>query len=408
MRTSVKSSAAASAGGTLASAAALRAIARPAASAPPRTALLRRIEALVADLIRVIALGQDPAAAVGLPPLAGGSFTGARDLAAALKVLRVVYECALSGKTVTQRELYYMGAAHYGSQGEAQAGLARLSSLLGFERHEMGVLAASRGKVAGLVALRAADCGSSSSAASAAGGSGSAAWLDLAARGGHAPISGDCVATPPLLASRGAQVILVVEKDAIFARLVEDRVWEAVPCVLVTGCGMPDMATRAFVRHAATSLRLRVLILVDSNPYGLGILLCYVNGSKADGRRHALRGAPYGVGWLGLCRGDMEHYDLPTEALQALSLADERKAAALLRDPYVEGAGTQLAAAIADEASAFLETREKMELEGLLGRGIGFLANKYLPDKILVRRDWVDDEVVADAPAESGKAAGAR
>lgn len=320
-------------------------------------------------------------------------------------MLRVVYECALSGKTVTQRELYYMGAAHYGSQGEAQAGLARLSSMLGFERHELGVLAASRGKVAGLVALRAGD--SSASGAAAGGADSGASWLDLSATGGHAPIGGDCVATPPVLASRGAEVILVVEKDAIFARLVEDRVWESVPCVLVTGCGMPDMATRAFVRHAALSLRLRVLVLVDSNPYGLGILLCYVNGSKADGRKHALRGVPYGVGWLGLCRSDMEHYDLPTEALQALSLADERKAAALLKDPYVESAGTQLAAAIAEEAHSFLECREKMELEGLLGRGIGFLANEYLPDKILVRRDWVDDEAVSDADADGDEAAGA-
>jgi hypothetical protein len=42
----------------------------------------------------------------------------------------------------------------------------------------------------------------------------------------------------------GARFILVVEKDAIFQRLVEDRLFEALPCVLITGRGMPDIASR--------------------------------------------------------------------------------------------------------------------------------------------------------------------
>jgi hypothetical protein len=42
----------------------------------------------------------------------------------------------------------------------------------------------------------------------------------------------------------GARFILVVEKDAIFQRLVEDRLFDAVPCVLITGRGMPDIASR--------------------------------------------------------------------------------------------------------------------------------------------------------------------
>jgi DNA topoisomerase VI subunit A len=41
--------------------------------------------------------------------------------------------------------------------------------------------------------------------------------------------------------------ILVVEKDAIFQRLAEDRLWEVLPCVLITAKGFPDLATRAFL-----------------------------------------------------------------------------------------------------------------------------------------------------------------
>jgi len=351
-----------------------------------RHKLCTDIERLSGDMIAAVMEGRDPTHELGLQPLVSKGFAGARDLAGLLKVLRTVYECALAGKTVTQRELYYMSAAYFRGQEEAKAALARVSSLLGLERHQLGVLAAARGRVAGLLSTRTADGG----------------VVDLSLTGTAAAISGDCVSAPPVVSPRGAEYILVVEKDAIFARLVEDRVWEAVPCVLVTGCGMPDMATRAFVHHLHSKLRLPVLVLCDANPYGLGILLCYANGSKADGRRFAVP-----VGWLGLCRADIEHYDLPLEAAQALSLADERKAASLLADPYVAAGETPLAAAIAEEARGFLESREKMELEGLLGRGLDFLTRVYLPDKVLERRDWVPADGEALAGSEAGEKAGA-
>ena len=38
--------------------------------------------------------------------------------------------------------------------------------------------------------------------------------------------------------------ILVIEKDAVFQRLLEDSFSSLVPSVMVTGKGMPDMATR--------------------------------------------------------------------------------------------------------------------------------------------------------------------
>jgi meiotic recombination protein SPO11 len=44
---------------------------------------------------------------------------------------------------------------------------------------------------------------------------------------------------------------LVVEKDAIFQRLAEDRLWEVLPCVLITAKGFPDLATRAFLHKVS-------------------------------------------------------------------------------------------------------------------------------------------------------------
>ena len=46
--------------------------------------------------------------------------------------------------------------------------------------------------------------------------------------------------------------VVVIEKDAIFQRLLDDRFAEQTRSILVTAKGVPDRATRAFL-HALTT-----------------------------------------------------------------------------------------------------------------------------------------------------------
>ena len=41
--------------------------------------------------------------------------------------------------------------------------------------------------------------------------------------------------------------ILLVEKDAAFMRLAEDRFYNTYPCIILTAKGQPDVATRCGV-----------------------------------------------------------------------------------------------------------------------------------------------------------------
>ena len=41
-----------------------------------------------------------------------------------------------------------------------------------------------------------------------------------------------------------ALFILLVEKDAAFMRLAEDRFYNTYPCIILTAKGQPDVATR--------------------------------------------------------------------------------------------------------------------------------------------------------------------
>ena len=44
-----------------------------------------------------------------------------------------------------------------------------------------------------------------------------------------------------------AEFILLIEKDAAFMRLAEDRFYNTYPCVIISGKGQPDVATRLFL-----------------------------------------------------------------------------------------------------------------------------------------------------------------
>jgi DNA topoisomerase VI subunit A len=50
--------------------------------------------------------------------------------------------------------------------------------------------------------------------------------------------------TPPRLLQSDAEFILLVEKEAAFMRIAEDRFYNTYPCIVITAKGQPDVATR--------------------------------------------------------------------------------------------------------------------------------------------------------------------
>ena len=232
----------------------------------------QRIEALVRRVVARIARGEDPCLDLpGSPPLCGGlGFAGARGLASMLRVQRSAYELTTSARTATVREVYYLHAEYFSGQDESNASIARSCDVLGVARHELGILAASRGWYAGLLLEReepTAEDDAPEAVSDAALPSAHkrlrAATLTRVCRGPPRPIPGDAVyaasAPPPRFGggrylADGAHFILIVEKECVYRRLVEDVVWAHVPCILITGSGMPDLATRAFTYQLARDL----------------------------------------------------------------------------------------------------------------------------------------------------------
>jgi DNA topoisomerase VI subunit A len=343
----------------------------PSPTPPSTPSTLSQLDSIVLNIISRICARED--ATFGWPggaaPLfargASSAFTGARAFVGTLRALNTSASLLRANKTATCRELYYMHAAFFSDAPESAGAIARVQAALttmtltNTPRHSLGLFAASRGWVAGslfidgvLVPLRGTPIGAESASPT----------------------------TAPTLRPAGARFILVVEKEALFRRLCEDRLWESPKsrCVIVTGCGQPDLATRAFVRALADAHGpgTPVLGLADSNPYGLAILLAYARGSAA--RPEAASSAVPSLRWLGLRGVDIQRLALPSGTRQRTTRADDAKARSLLNSPAVQYGCTQLK----DEVAAWIgPMREKVELEGVLARGLGFFSI-YLRNKL--------------------------
>lgn len=72
-----------------------------------------------------------------------------------------------------------------------------------------------------------------------------------------------------------AKMVLIVEKDAVFQKLLKDDCTSSLSCILVTGKGYPDVTTRMLVKLLSEKLELPVYIIVDADPFGVDIMCVY-------------------------------------------------------------------------------------------------------------------------------------
>uniref|UniRef100_A0A453RX74 Topoisomerase 6 subunit A/Spo11 TOPRIM domain-containing protein n=1 Tax=Aegilops tauschii subsp. strangulata TaxID=200361 RepID=A0A453RX74_AEGTS len=235
-------------------------------------------------------------------------------------------------------------------------------SLLRCTRQSLGIMASSRGALIGRLVLHEPE----------------EEHIDCSILGpsGHA-ITGDLNQLSRLNLSSDARYLILVEKDAIFQRLAEDRLYNQLPCILITAKGYPDIATR-FILHrlSQTFPNMPIFALVDWNPAGLSILCTYKYGSISMGLesyRYACN-----VKWLGLRGDDLQL--IPQSAFQELKPRDLQIAKSLLSSKFLQD--THRA-----ELTRMVETGTRAEIEALYCHGFDFLG-KFIARKI-VQGDYI-------------------
>ncbi|KAM7256522.1 hypothetical protein ACFE04_012263 [Oxalis oulophora] len=290
------------------------------------------------------------------------------------KVMEICLQILVQKKRVTQRELFYMllckSPDYFSSQLQVNRttqgrtftplfclGVVDIVALLRCTRYSLGIMASSRGVVAGRLLLQTPNegvvdctqCGSS----------------------GYA-ISGDLNLLDNLVMTTDARYIIVVEKHAIFQRLTEDMLFNQIPSILITAKGYPDIATRFLLHKMSREFPLLpIFALVDWNPAGLAILCTFKFGSIGMGLE-AYRYA-CNVKWLGLHANDLQL--IPEAALvplkpRDLQIAKSLMSSAILQEKY------------RDELALMIQSGKRAEIEALYCHGFDYLG-KFIAEKIV-------------------------
>ncbi|KAL4592518.1 hypothetical protein LXL04_005516 [Taraxacum kok-saghyz] len=277
------------------------------------------------------------------------------------KVMEMCYGILLLEKRVTQRELFYKllcsSPDYFTSQLQVNQTIQDVVALLRCSRFSLGIMASSRGIIAGRLLLQ--EPGEETVDCTKCGSSGYA-------------ISGDLNLLEKLVMKTDANYIIVIEKHAIFQRLAEDKVFNQIPCILITAKGYPDLATRFLLHRMSRAFpEMPIFGLVDWNPAGLAILCTFKYGSIGMGLE-AYRYA-CNIKWLGLRKDDLEL--IPQQSFIPLTPKDMQIAKSLtsseiLQDNYKE------------ELAVMVESGQRAEIEALYFHGYDYLG-KYLANKIV-------------------------
>ena len=279
-------------------------------------------------------------------------------------------------RSTTTREVYYYYITHFRSQRECDTAIWDVCTLLQVPRHSLGLQASSRGWFCGDVQL--VDIHN-----------GTPQWNGHTYRGEQGcPISSDWLLPSKnrsftLDRTTTAMCIVVIEKEGIYQRLVQDGFCYKHRCILVTGKGFPDLATRACVYTLHHILHLPVYGLADCDPFGVAVLNCYLGGTVDTATTGNGRGDRYTVPiqWLGLRPSQVQYLSQPTSfydvSYPALPSAVFQTLTDIDRKRLIDHFWNEQHPFIMDQHPARLqETHEmiskKVELEALYWLGMDF------------------------------------
>ncbi|VEN35416.1 unnamed protein product [Callosobruchus maculatus] len=177
-----------------------------------------------------------------------------------------------------------------------------------------------------------------------------------------------------------AYFILVVEKEAIFQKLLEEDIPNKLtrPFIMMTGKGFPDLNTQLFLRKLWIIMRIPVFILVDADPHGINIMLNYRFGSVANAHVSHHLAVPK-ARWLGLLPSEITMFNVKK---QAMSTNEQKMVEKLLNTPYMKDNP-----GIVEELKILQKNNLKAGIEGLIKTDV-FLSQVYLPHKFL-HRDFI-------------------
>lgn len=171
-----------------------------------------------------------------------------------------------------------------------------------------------------------------------------------------------------------AKYVLVVEKDALWQRLNEDKFWQKENCILITPGGQAARGTRRLIRKLADE-GLPVYVFTDSDAWGWyiywtiktgSINLAYIGDSVATPEAK----------FLGVTLSDLDKYEFLKGMTMKGKDVDLKRAQEMLEYPWINQHEEWVS-----ELKRAIKTGIKLEQDALQGPRLTFVSD-YVKEKI--------------------------
>ncbi|MHA1908295.1 MAG: helix-hairpin-helix domain-containing protein [Candidatus Thorarchaeota archaeon] len=280
------------------------------------------------------------------------------------RVMEIIFQLLKSNLHATKREVFYSDVNLFRDQKYSDKIIEDVSSMLNTTRDSVHVVASARGSAMGRVTIR--DGGD---------------LIDLTKMG-----TGGWAITPFLdqleIVESDAEFILMAEKDAAIMRLAEAKYWNRQPCIILTGKGSGDIATRAFLKKLVKELEIPAFALVDSDPYGHYIYSVFLRGSKRLSYESPFIATPE-LKLLGVLTRDLDAFNIPKSVRIPMEPTDIKRVKEMLKEPFVQQNKEWV-----KDLQLMLKMKEKAEIQAFAAHSFEYLTDEYLPTK-LETGDWI-------------------
>ncbi len=171
-----------------------------------------------------------------------------------------------------------------------------------------------------------------------------------------------------------AKYVLVIETEAMYERLVEERFPQKNKAILVSTGGQAARGTRRLIHRLHVENKLPVYVFTDGDPYGWYIYSVIKQGSMALAAHSDFMACP-DAKYIGMTLEDIENYELK-EVTENMKDGDIKRAKEMMDYPWFKNKEwqAQLKKAVKDKL--------RIEQQALANRRLDFVATEYLPEKI--------------------------
>src|SRR3990167_4368128 len=249
-------------------------------------------------------------------------------------------------------------------QKESDKAIEDLEIITEFSREQLHVNANKMGSVAGKVVIE--DSGDTID------------WSKLGSGGWSIPSNVEEIKFKKV----EAKYVVYMEKAAVWERLHEDRFWNKQNCIIMSSQGQTTRGIRRLLQRLSTEHKLPIYILTDGDPWGWYIYSVIKYGSISLAHMAEEMAIPT-VKFLGITCDDIVNYDLKRHFIKLTDQDISRMKQMQAYEWFVKNKDWQR------QFKMMKEFNSKVEIQALSSKGISFISEKYLPEKIK-KQDFLD------------------